>query len=65
MAVDTFTMKDGRKVKVDFADLKSVLSVKKKDMKEIKLQLDDCIERVSKRMTGAEVHRHFIKSRNA
>jgi len=59
MAVDTFTMKDGRKVKVDFADLKSVLSVKKKDMKEIKMQLDDCIKRVSRRMTGDEAQRHF------
>ena len=63
MPIDTFTMKDGRKVKLDFADIKSVLAVKKKDMKEIKQQLDKYIEIASYQMTGADVHRFFVKPR--
>ena len=63
MPIDTFTMKDGRKVKLDFTDIKSILAVKKKDMREIKQQLDDLIEIASSRMTGADVHRFFVKPR--
>lgn len=43
---DTFTMKDGRKVTVDFTSVKSILSVKKKDWKEIRKQLQKALDYV-------------------
>ena len=59
---DTFKMKDGRKVTVDFTDLKSITSVKKKDWKEIKKQLDEWLEIVCSQLTGDEVFK-LMKNR--
>ena len=42
--IDTITMKDGRKVSVDFADVKSVLAVRKTDWPEIREYLQECID---------------------
>lgn len=44
---DIFTMKDGRKVTVDFASVKSVLAVKKKDWKEIRIKLQEALDFVN------------------
>lgn len=45
--IDTITMKDGRKVSVDFTDLKSILAVKKTDWTEIKEYLQECLDFVN------------------
>ena len=43
-SMDTFTMKDGRKVTVDFTNTKSCLSVSKEDWKEIQEKLQTALE---------------------
>jgi hypothetical protein len=63
MKTNTFTMKDGRKITIDFTCSKSCLSVKKKDWKEIKKQFEDWIEIYCSKCSGSEVHRMFIKNK--
>jgi len=46
-SIDTFTMKDGRRVTVDFLDLKSIMKVCKKDWKEINKKLLEAIDFVN------------------
>jgi len=41
---DTYIMKDGRKVTVDYTSIKSIMSVSKKDWKEIRRLLQECID---------------------
>ena len=63
MTTNTFTMKDGRKITIDFTNTKSCLAVKQKDLKEIKKQFEDWIEIACSHYTGSEVHRLFIKNK--
>lgn len=44
---DIYTMKDGRKVTVDYTSIKSIMSVKKEDWKEIRVFLQECIDYVN------------------
>ncbi len=44
---DIYTMKDGRKVTVDYTSTKSVMSVRKEDWKEIREFLQECIDYVN------------------
>ena len=45
--VDVYTMKDGRKVTVDYSSVKSIMSVKKEDWKEIRQFLQECLDYVN------------------
>lgn len=54
--IDVFTMKDGRKVSVDFMNVKSILSVKKKDWMEIGKKLNKRFEELCSQMSGKEVY---------
>ena len=46
-SIDTFTMKDGRKVTVDFVDFKSIVKVSKSDWKEISKKLKAALDFVN------------------
>ncbi len=45
--IDTFTMKDGREVTVNWLCVKSLLKIKKKDWKEIREKLQELIDYVN------------------
>jgi len=53
--MNIFELKDGRTVKIDFADIKSIMTVDKADWVEIKEQLDCGLKYVCSKLSGAEV----------
>ena len=54
--MDTFKLKSGKEVKVDFTNSKSILSIKKSNWVEIKQQLDKQLEIVCSQLSGKEVY---------
>lgn len=46
-SVDTFKMKDGRKVTVNWLSLKSIMKVRKKDWKEIRKIIEEQLDYVN------------------
>lgn len=58
---DTFKMKDGRNVTVDFTNTKNCLSIKKGDWKQIRNQLNIWLEIACSQMTGSEVFKLINK----
>jgi hypothetical protein len=57
--IDTFTMPDGRNVKVDFTSTTSCLSIPKSDWVEIKKQLEKYLRIVCSQLSGEEVYDLF------
>lgn len=56
---DKFKMKDGRTITIDFNDIDSIMSVDKKDWREVKNILDNYLEIVCSKMNGSDVFKLF------
>ena len=63
MSITSFVLKDGRNLKIDFSDIKSLLSVSKKDWKEVGVQLKEWEKIVCTQLSGEEVYDLLTKGK--